>query len=63
MKLKDFLEVLAVGMPFTVGTENGTGWVTMTERTKQIFLTIFLRDKLTQFIQEKEGKKCRLAAN
>ncbi len=27
MTLKQFLEVLAIGMPYTVGTENGNGWL------------------------------------
>lgn len=27
MKLKDFLEVLAVGMPYTIGIEFGQGWI------------------------------------
>lgn len=27
MTLNQFLEVLAVGMPYTIGTENGEGWL------------------------------------
>lgn len=56
MTLKNFLEVLSVSMPFTVGTIDGqAGLFTMMGNMKLKFLMIWQIDQLQIFTLEKDG--------
>lgn len=46
MKLKDFLEVLAVSMPFTVATIEGEGWLLYYDGEHTIDIPGYLADRL-----------------
>ena len=57
MKLKDFLKVIAVGMPFTVGTESGTGWVFYYDGKNKIDIPEYFSDRQIELIYPREARE------
>lgn len=59
--LKDFLDVLAVSAPYTVGTEDGEGWIVYYDGENKVeysndFLNLLDRDILNIYCRQ--GRDC-----
>lgn len=57
MTLRKFLEVLAVSMPFTVGTIGGQGWVVYYDGEHKIEIPDALADREITNIYPREGRE------
>lgn len=57
MKLKDFLEVLAARMPFTVGTENGSGWVFYYDGKNKVNIPEYFSERQIESIYPREARE------
>ncbi len=57
MTLKSFLEVLAVSMPFTVGTIEGQGWIVYYDGEHKIEIPDNLSDRPVTNIYPREGRE------
>ena len=57
MTLKSFLEVLAVSMPFTVGTIEGEGWIVYYDGEHKIDVPDYLADRPITNIYPREGRE------
>ena len=57
MTLRKFLEVLAVSMPFTVGTIDGQGWIVYYDGEHKIEVPDSLADRPITNIYPREGRE------
>ncbi len=57
MTLKSFLEVLAVSMPFTVGTVEGEGWIVYYDGEHKIDVPDYLADRPITNIYPREERQ------
>lgn len=57
MTLRKFLEVLAVSMPFTVGTTDGQGWIVYYDGEHRIEISDDLADRPITNIYPREGRE------
>ena len=57
MTLRKFLEVLAVSMPFTVGTIDGQGWIVYYDDEHEIEVPDDLADRPITNIYPREGRE------
>lgn len=57
MTLRNFLEVLAVGMPFTVATENGHGWISYYDGEHKVEIPDHIADRSVVNVYPREGRE------
>lgn len=57
MTLKSFLEVLAVRMPFTVGTEDGEGWLVYYDGEHETEIPEHLLNRPVTSIYPRDGRE------
>lgn len=57
MTLRKFLEVLAVGMPFTVGTIEGQGWIAYYDGEHGRSVPDWIADRPITNIYPREGRE------